>query len=75
MIEDNILFNSYLNGLAQVRSIKSTSQSNQNTGWTGQGIGQVSTQWTEDGALLFREHGQWNTTKGDSFAFSNTYRW
>ncbi len=44
-------------------------------GWNNKGTGTVDVRRSGDNELIFREHGQWQTTATQNIAFTNTYRW
>ncbi len=63
--------------LAQVKTLHFSAQSHANTGWNGQGHGQVRVEQPNAETLIFHESGQWQATRANAspLQFQNIFRW
>jgi hypothetical protein len=71
------LLQTFWERLMQVRQLtfKARSRSRDNSGWNGQGRGEVVVTREESTILLFNEKGSWRGGDGGEVNFSNQFRW
>jgi hypothetical protein len=61
--------------LTRIRTLQFVAESQSGSGWNGRGAGEVRVEQPSEDILIFHEWGEWESTAGKRFRFSNTYRW
>lgn len=61
--------------LADIQTLRFTSESRTGIGWQGRGSGIVTVQTASPEVLLFHELGYWRQLGGEELRFTNVYRW
>jgi len=73
---DFIPIHSFWNRLHEIRSLRFVASSQKgNTGWSGEGTGDVRVEILDSRVILCYEQGLWKSAADKEFAFRNLYRW